>query len=251
MIDILTFDALLEDTKLFAHHSFHYLEHKDLANAEIICRNDDLLLVLDQSENPALAYWAADTVDALLKGLAGAPAALHFVPRDLVPALEKGGFSISAEFADFFLDPLVAVEAEAPAFLEASRCEEASALLGYCAGQSRGFVGESKKWISDWMEQGNKILVVERNGAMAGLCFISIYNDGTTLWVREIAVNPAFQRQGIGELLLRQAFNQGLASGAIKAFLAADIENHNAIRLYERLGFRRRGEETEIQMQRL
>lgn len=250
MIDKCTFDSLLEETKLFAFHSFRYLEYTDLAEGELICRNDDLLLAMDRSHSPAIAYWAVDTVDALVKGLAGEPAELHFVPKALVADLEAAGFSIQCEYADFFLDPLTQTDVPAPLFLPASRCSEASGLSRRCAGQARGFKGEDKAWFADWLAEGNQILIAEQDSFLTGFCCISIYNDGTTLWIREIAVDPVFQRQGIGEQLLRQAFRQGVAGGARKAFLAVDIENHSAIRLYERLGFRRRGKETEIQMAR-
>lgn len=119
-----------------------------------------------------------------------------------------------------------------------------------CIGESRGFFGEPEKWFKDWISE-NKVIVARHGGEIIGYCCVTIYNNGTTLWIRELAVAPEFHRRGYGRQLLQEGLCYGLAQGASKAFLAVDIENHTAINIYEGYGFKRRDEDTEIQMIRL
>jgi len=74
---------------------------------------------------------------------------------------------------------------------------------------------------------------------LAGYMIISRYVDA---WhVMNIAVDPDFRRRGIGTLLLERLFevtDDGVRRGYT---LEVRVSNEDAIRLYERLGFRARG----------
>jgi ribosomal protein S18 acetylase RimI-like enzyme len=66
-----------------------------------------------------------------------------------------------------------------------------------------------------------------------------IDDGGTVVEVIGIWVDPAHRGQGIGEALVREAMAWGQQRGASSARLWVNVENHTAIRLYERLGFAR------------
>ena len=86
------------------------------------------------------------------------------------------------------------------------------------------------------------------NGKIVGFCCVSIYGEGTTLWIRELAVHPDFQGKGIGKSLMEMGLHYGLSKCAQKSFLAVDIENKNAIRLYTHFGYEAKENDVEVQM---
>ena len=79
------------------------------------------------------------------------------------------------------------------------------------------------------------------------LCFLAV--DGrdricgvaqcwTSSFLKDLAVHPDFQRQGVGEGLLRQVFRTFRRRGAPHLDLKVEAGNAPAIRLYERVGMR-------------
>ncbi len=65
---------------------------------------------------------------------------------------------------------------------------------------------------------------------------------GRGFLVRSLAVLPGNRSQGIGELLLQQVENYAIENGYERLFLSTTPFLTSAIRLYERLGFRRSDE---------
>jgi len=59
--------------------------------------------------------------------------------------------------------------------------------------------------------------------------------------ITNIAVNPKFRRQGIGEQMLRFAFRKARELGATKMTLEVRLSNYGAQNLYRKLGFQDRG----------
>lgn len=107
--------------------------------------------------------------------------------------------------------------------------------------------------MKEWNESDNScILVAEHNKAIAGVCFLTINGfkseKGPILWLRELAVDPKYQNQGIGYMLAVGALIWGKNNGAKRSFLAADKENHHAIRIYNKLGFQHKDEIGQINM---
>jgi len=137
-------------------------------------------------------------------------------------------------------------------FLREDECAEAYAVAESCKGL--GFTGESQQFLREWLT-GEEIsaenigvtdcavLIHKINAKTAGICCTGIYGHdsekGAVVWIRMIAVTPECQGRGIGRNLLMQALQYGVEHGAKRAFLHVDLENKNAVKLYESVGFSR------------
>ena len=248
------FNMATEKAKGYKYSSMNYIDFDDCINAELIHDSDDLILIKDSTKATAMLYFATNNFEALVKKIAKIPGKLrlHFVPRAFVASLSEVGFIEWAEFVDFFNTDLVKTatylnSTSEVEYLNASDCEEVSAVSKRCKLQSRGFEGETSEWFTQWLCE-NKVIIQRKNSVIAGYCCVSIYNKGTTLWIREIAVDPKYQRMGLGKKLMEQAIQYGAEKGAVKGFLAADILNENAIILYNKYSFYAKDAEGELQM---
>ena len=252
------FENLTTRTRIHKYSSLNYIDYADCENAEILVDDEQLILLIDRSQVPNMLHFATDDfakVVAKIKEMAGA-LRLHFVPKEYAEQLKVIGFVEWGEFADFWNNDLAKTVADftdlpESKFLEVDECETAAAVTKSCALQSRGFEGEEPEFFAEWLADGNKVLVERVAEQIVAVCCVSIYNDGTTVWIREIAVYPDYQGKGFGKKLLKQALKYGAERGAIKAFLSADILNKNAIGLYEQYDFQMRANETELQMVRI
>lgn len=77
------------------------------------------------------------------------------------------------------------------------------------------------------------------DGATAVGTVAAIRAAPTTVELAKMAVSPSHQGQGLGERLGRAVIDHARAAGAAKVYLETNSRLLNAIRLYERLGFRR------------
>ena len=108
------------------------------------------------------------------------------------------------------------------------------------------------EWLNQNGDVKNTAIIAHRlpDDQIAGIVLVGIYGHGSPngpiLWVKEIAVSPKYQNQGIGRQLLKQALSYGRAYSAKKAFLAADEQNENAIHLYKSVGFVPSEEQSEV-----
>ena len=256
MLDEITFNNIIGKAKKYKYSSMDYVGFDDCKEAEIIYDNDDVVLLHDKSKTPAMLYFLANDFEALIKLIVALPGKLrlHFVPREFAPQLGEVGFIEWAEFTDFWNTDLAKTaerfnnvhEAE---YLDKDECEKIVTVTEKCTLQSRGFEKVSIDYVSKWLAEG-KVIVYKVGLEIVGFCSVSIYNEGTTLWVRMIAVDPAYQGYGIGKILLEQAVKYGIQNGAIKGFLAADSLNNNAIGLYNKFDFIQKSSEGELQMVR-
>jgi ribosomal protein S18 acetylase RimI-like enzyme len=255
MIGNNVFDTIFQKAKTYKYSSMNYIDFDDCKNAEILCERSDLILLKDNSKTPSMLYFAANDFESFVKIVTDLSSSLrlHFVPRQYVPLLEKIGFIEWGEYTDFWnisltntftrFDNISEIE-----YLGTEECEEAAAVSQKCKLQSRGFEGETKEWFEEWLVK-NEVIILRNNSKIAGFCCVSIYNDGTTLWIRELAVDPIYQGTGLGKKLIEQAIRYGVENGAVKGFLAADILNKNAIGLYKKYDFHAKNiEDSEIQM---
>jgi len=254
MINENNFNALTERARKHKYSSMNYLDFEDCKHACILHDCSELILLQDKSKIPAMLYFATDNLQLVIDAIAQIPGELkiHFVPRELAPQLERLGFVEWAEFADFWNRNLsaTAVSPEDTGtieYLQQSECEEAVKIMQKCRLQSRGFEGGTAEWYADWLNE-NKIIIQRKNSKIVGLCCISIYDEGTTLWIKELAVDPAHQGMGFGKKLVEQAIIYGIQNGAVKGFLSTDLLNKNAIGLYEKYNFHSKYEDSELQM---
>ena len=135
-------------------------------------------------------------------------------------------------------------------FLSENECPDAQVVAKSCEGH--GLESEVIVNIYEWLkgeEKGEKdvgatdcaVIVHKIDGKIVGISCTCIYGHdyekGAVVWVRMIAVKPEFQGQGIGRNLLMQTLQYGVEHGAKRAFLHVDLENKNAVKLYESVGF--------------
>lgn len=86
---------------------------------------------------------------------------------------------------------------------------------------------------SESMRHGH-ISIIEVGGTAVGM--IQLLEDGDTVEIRELQVDPAHQNQGVGTSVLLDVIRDAKARGQ-SLRLSVGLQNENAIRLYERLGF--------------
>lgn len=248
----------------YKYTSLHYTDYEEIADYDIVCSQPELILLLGyHREAKCMEYhWAANSPQELLHGIRERECLLTFIPKEWVSDLEGQGFTVRCLWQDYFMEQLklgqipIISEAEMK-FLESSECKEASEVTMSCRGQSRGFTGQTAEWMREWLqneEAEDCAVLTERNekGEIMGLICTGIYGrereEGSIVWIREVAVRPGYQRQGIARKLLMQALSYGKIHGAKRAFLTADECNIHAIHLYESIGFRKSEEEGQIDM---
>ena len=251
-----TFNVMFEKAKKYKYSSMNYIDFDDCKEAMVLHDNDDLILLHDKSNDKSMLYFATNDFGSLVKTIASMPGKirLHFVPREFAEELTKIGFIEWAEFIDFWNTDLAKTaelfnnEFEGE-YIDKSECEEIVKVMEKCTLQSRGFESVSSEYVLEWLSDG-KIIVCRKGLEISGFCSVSIYDKGTTLWIRVIAVDPAYQGQGIGKILMEQAIKYGVKNGAKKGFLAADLLNDNAIGLFNKFDFHAKDPESELQMAR-
>lgn len=107
----------------------------------------------------------------------------------------------------------------------------------------RAFEIENASHAFPWTEktlssnQGERYLNLKimQGGEMAGFAITQIVLDEATLF--NIAIDPAFQRQGLGRTLLEDIIQQLEPRGVMTLWLEVRASNSKAIALYESLGF--------------
>ncbi|PKL79700.1 MAG: hypothetical protein CVV27_01470 [Candidatus Melainabacteria bacterium HGW-Melainabacteria-1] len=83
------------------------------------------------------------------------------------------------------------------------------------------------------LERG-QIQIIAIAGEPVGM--VQIFNDSDALEVGEIQIEPAHQHRGIGTRILMDIVSAAHKAGkAVR--LSVGLQNHKALRLYERLGF--------------
>lgn len=255
--------SILERASHFPYHSFLYEQPSKfetvidlgafLGVAEIDQPHKGLRIRL---------FWAANTEEDLMNGLAETIRRLtsqyrsyhlflEHIPVEFLPALEMTGYLVVSEWVDFWIDDIRELEWElaCDATIRPVRPEEyriVADVTQSCRGLSREFYGESdaaavKEWDDD---HDTEIFVAEVAGEIIGACFMAHYGfdhpKGSVAWLRELAVDPRYQQQGIGWALAVSGLQWGKSRGAKRSFLATDVENEPAIRLYQALGYRQK-----------
>jgi GNAT superfamily N-acetyltransferase len=88
-----------------------------------------------------------------------------------------------------------------------------------------------------------RILVAAHGEALAGVAVLSflwtLEHGGATVWLDELFVHPHQRQRGLGTRLLEAAMSVAHARGCRALDLEIEPGHDDAIRLYERQGFRR------------
>ena len=253
MLQSQTWDEIVGKTALYKYSTLHHVEYEDVMNAELLQNDANNVIIIDKAKSPNMLCFATNEIEKTLREIDSYDGELrvNFVPHDFADLFKNHGFTEWAEYADFFNEDIRAVAeniaTSEPVFLRISECETVSEMSKKCEKQSRGFTGESAEWFADWMKE-NDVIVVKDSGEIIGFCCVSIYANGTILWIREIAVLPQYQGKGFGKMLMAQAIQYGVDRDAHRGFLAADILNEIAIGLYNSYGFYKKNAESELQM---
>ena len=88
-------------------------------------------------------------------------------------------------------------------------------------------------------EPGHILLVAVADGVVVGQCAAVIHrhpDKATELYIDEVGVSPAFQRQGVARRMLDAMFALGRELGCQKAWVGTENDNAPARRLYEGRG---------------
>lgn len=98
----------------------------------------------------------------------------------------------------------------------------------------------SRQGFADTMRQEAALyLAVRENGRLAGYCgLLQSFDEAEIV---NVAVAPAFRRQGIGAAMLTELMERGYARGIANYTLEVRESNRGALHLYEKLGFERVG----------
>jgi len=248
------FETMTSFAKSRKYSSLNYVDYADIKGSEIIRDDSSLLLLYEKSKNISEIHYATDDLQELLESIDvhSLKGLIKFIPFDAISRFERFGFEVHCAYQDYLLKDLKQVKSlqdtdDETKFATIEDSKKLSDVSLACLEQSRGFFGETQEWFIEWLEE-NEIIVKRVNDKIAGFCCVSIYAEGTTLWIREIAVHPDFQGIGIGKELMNRSIQYGLTKGAHKSFLAVDIENENAIRLYEYMGYEAKVDEIEVQL---
>jgi len=89
------------------------------------------------------------------------------------------------------------------------------------------------------------VVVAEAEGALAGFCIVHMEQAETLEvgYVVTIDVAAVFRREGLGEQMLAAGEAWVLASGGAGMMLHVFVKNSAAVKFYERLGYKRVGEQ--------
>lgn len=83
--------------------------------------------------------------------------------------------------------------------------------------------------------EGRVLWVAEKDGVVVGT--VTSVEENDVQWVTALAVHPDFQRQGIGAALLAWVKNIAAQKEQSTVLLDVEIENEQALSVYERAGF--------------
>jgi ribosomal protein S18 acetylase RimI-like enzyme len=81
-------------------------------------------------------------------------------------------------------------------------------------------------------------LVAKADDKIVGFLISTLLLDGSVL-VLDIAVDGDHRKKGIGSAMMRRTVSESFAKGRSQVVLAVTSVNAEAIRLYERLGFKK------------
>lgn len=109
-------------------------------------------------------------------------------------------------------------------------------------GERFGFVDESRNpdlddIASSYLAQGHLFLIAEAEGEVVGTGGLIFEPDGATCQLVRISVRRELRRRGIARILVAALLAEAHERGRERVWVETDAPWHDAIALYERLGF--------------
>lgn len=266
---------LIEKAQKYKYTSFTYIDKEeiDIISSNRILEEQDHIFMIKEEKVQFHIYWAAQTKEAFIKGILKSLKIIDqsnankkriyigFIHEDFLFDLEELGFSIDSQFFDFWIKDINALDVQQPSFVNVrlmnkEEYKEVGAVTRSCRDLSRGFNGEEDAFVKEWINDENScIIIAEKDSTIIGACFMNIYGTesrkGSVVWLREIAVHPEHQGNGIGYSLIYNGLKWGKKQGAVRSFLHVDLMNTNAIKLYEKFGYEKEDGFGEINMIRV
>jgi len=258
--------SVIEDARRLRFDSFGPMDDSELENAVVHHQSRHCLLLSVVEADRTQLCWACDDVVELTEAIRTYTEAhgneriyIEFIPKRCKSSLERIGFVEHSEFIDYWLHEVKPVEfrldTKDASIREATESDfpAISDITRRCADQSRGFTVETPDTLAEWMsDEHSLIFVVTSSGQVVGHALVSLYGfdsaKGTVLWMRELAVRPESQRQGIGSALHAHAINWGCRRGAKRSFLHCDKMNRASIQLCKGFGYQPASDGGQINM---
>lgn len=106
----------------------------------------------------------------------------------------------------------------------------------------------AKVFVRPWTKQGFEealpmdnvcFLLCMDGNTVAGYC--GLYMAADEGEITNVAVDPSYQGQGIGHMLIQALLKEGEKKGITRYFLEVRVSNEPAIALYEKNGFTKQG----------
>lgn len=258
---------IIDRGKTYKYNSLNYIDENDLEGAIIFKETEECIILYKAINCKTQLYWASTSKESFIKGLSDfllnvskKRIYIEFIPEDFVSEMEKIGFKIASEFIDFWnnnINEIQSYQQKDNLLIRELRDTEnliASDITKACKGQSRGFNGEEADSIKEWSESENsKVFIAEIDEKIIGVSLANLYGfeskKGTILWIRLLAVDPTYQCQGVGRSLLNYSIEWGKGKGAQRSFLAVDVMNDRAIKMYQHFGYEKADARGQINME--
>jgi len=107
-MDVSEYHKIREMADKYKYSSFTYLDYNDCEMSEIICCNDNLVLIIDSKINPNIIQYATNNYIELIEKLKliNGNIKINFVQKEFKNHLENIGFIELCEFIDYFNDDI-------------------------------------------------------------------------------------------------------------------------------------------------
>lgn len=150
-----SFNRVQSKLNKFKFSSMNYIDYEDICNYEIKVENDNIILIYGFNYEGKINeyHWATNSDVYLIDCLKDTKEYLvTFIPHEWVSKLEQVGLIIRNAWHDYFKYNLNEIEnSDDFEFLTIEECEEASKVTMMCKNQSRGFTGQTSKWMKEWI----------------------------------------------------------------------------------------------------
>jgi len=109
------------------------------------------------------------------------------------------------------------------------------------SAEDPGALAPYRTALRDIVESGGSVLVAELQNEVVGVCQLIVFRHlkargGRCAEIESVHVHPDHRGEGIGDVLLRDAFTRARTLGCYRVQLTSNVRRPDAHRFYERLG---------------